>query len=404
MSLRWRISLAFAIGAGVMAVIFGVLVYERTATDRAAHARAFESQRARIAASLFASTGRLAFGASVNDPSAPAALRRAVSDGHLASFLRTAHPAMVWAAAPVQHGIGGIFVSSSFAGEEQALAALQSLLLEIGVLLTLVIAAGGSLFAWRLSTRLRSAARVAGRIGEQDPDARIGMHGRDEVAALATAVDRMADSLQARIERERRFAADVAHELRTPVSGLLASSALLADSEAARMVHDRAKRLARLVEDLLEISRLEAGVESSQRCEVDLGALARSVCAEQPVHICGPGGRAVSDPRRLARIIANLVENACRHGRPPVTVDIADRRVRVSDHGPGFSEQMLAHGTERFASVSSARTAGTGLGLAIAAAQAGVIGAQMILANDVHGGAIVTVWLPDLHKTAISEP
>jgi two-component system sensor histidine kinase MtrB len=387
-----------------MAVIFGVLVYERTAADRAAHARALESQRARIAASLFASTGRLAFGASVNDPSAPAALRRAVSDGQVASFLRTTHPAMVWAGAPVKGGVGGIFVNTSFAGEEQALAALRALLLEIGLLLTVVIAAGGSLFAWRLSARLRGAARVAGRIGEQDPGARIGMRGRDEVAALARAVDRTADSLQQRIERERRFAADVAHELRTPVAGLLAASGLLDDGEAAGMVRDRARRLARLVEDLLEISRLEAGVESSQRRAVDLAVLARSVCAEHPVRIAGPGGQAVSDPRRLARIISNLVENACRHGRPPVVVEIADCSVRVSDSGPGFSEEMLAHGTERFASASSARSAGTGLGLAIAAAQARVIGAKLCLANDVDGGAVVTVSLPDLHKTAMSEP
>ncbi len=387
-----------------MAAIFGVLVYERTAADRAAHARALESQRAQIAASLFASTGRLALGASVNDPSAPAALRRAVDDGQVASFLRTRDPAVVWAAAPLKGGIGGIFVNTSFAGEEQALAALRRVLLEIGLLSTLVIAAGGSMFARRLSTRLRRAAIVAGRIGEQDPAARIGMHGRDEVAALANTVDRMADSLQQRVERERRFAADVAHELRTPVTGLLAASALLEDGEAAGMVRDRARRLARLVEDLLEISRLEAGAESSQLRTVDLAALARSVCADHPVSIAGPGGQALSDPRRLARIISNLVDNSCTHGRPPVIVEIADRSVRVSDSGPGFSKEMLAHGTERFASASSARSAGTGLGLAIAAAQAGVIGAKLTLANNACGGAVVTISLPDLHKTAMSEP
>lgn len=387
-----------------MAVAIGVLVYERTASTSASHARALATQRAQIAASLFDSTGRLAFEATVNDPTAPAALRRAAAAGSVASYLQEGGgPAMMWAGAPLAHDDGAIFVQSSFLRSEQALSTLRNSLIEIGALATGVMALLGLLFASQLSRRLRAAAAVASRIGAGDPRARIGMRGRDEVAALAGAVDRMADSLHERIERERQFAGDVAHELRTPVSGLLAAATLLEDSEPARMVRDRASRLARLVEDLLEISRLEAGVESSLECEVDLGALVRGVCADRPVEVTGPGGEVHSDPRRLARIVSNLVENACRHGAPPLRVEVSPDRIRVRDQGEGFSAEMLSHGTERFTSGSSSRSRGTGLGLAIAAAQAGVIGARLTLENDAGGGAVVTVSLPCLHETATSD-
>lgn len=305
-------------------------------------------------------------------------------------------------AAPLRNGGGGIFVKASFVPEERALAALGRSLVEIGALVTLATALLGFLFAWPLSRRLRSAARIAGQIGAGERRVRIAMGGRDEVASLAGAVDRMADALEQRIDREQRFAADVAHELRTPVSGLVAASALLGDSEPAIMVRDRAQLLARLVQDLLEISRLEAGVETPVSSEVDLTALANSACGDLPVRVVGTGARVRSDPRRIARIISNLAENACRHGGDPVLVEVEDGRVRVSDKGPGFSPEMLKHATERFTSGSSARRGGIGLGLAIAAAQATVIGATLTLENPVGGGAIVIVSLPDLHETATS--
>ena len=137
---------------------------------------------------------------------------------------------------------------------------------------------------------------------------------------------------------------------------------------------------------------------------VDLDALVRSVCAERPVEVCGEGAEAITDPRRLARIVANLIDNAFRHGRPPIVVEVSKRTVRVTDGGPGFTPDMLAHATERFSTASSARGEGTGLGLAIAAAHASVIGASLTLANCPDGGASVTVMLslPHLHETATS--
>jgi len=439
LTLRWRISAAFAAGAAATALVLGVLVYERTAADSASHARSLQTQRARIAASLFNSTGRLAFSATVNDPGAPGPLRYAADHGEVASFLRTASggPA-VWAAAPLKHRGGAVFVRASFAPSEVALASLRRSLIEIGALVTLGMALLGLLFAGRLSARLRAAARVATRIGEGDPQARIGMGGRDEVAALAGAVDRMADSLHRRIERERRFSGDVAHELRTPISGLIAAAALLDDGEPARMVRGRARRLAQLTEDLLEISRLEAGAERALAQRVDLLALVKSVCGERSAEIsvevgsqradrmagadageaagqdgpqaAGPAVEALTepavealtepaveaftDPRRLARILANLVDNALRHGRLPIVVEVSQARIRVIDSGPGFTADMLAHATERFSTGSSARGQGTGLGLAIAAAQAEVIGARLTLDNRAERGAIATVTLP----------
>ncbi|OSC64101.1 two-component sensor histidine kinase, partial [Streptomyces sp. BF-3] len=107
-----------------------------------------------------------------------------------------------------------------------------------------------------INRRLRHGARTARRIADGDLDARIGTAGRarDEVTEMASAVDDMAGALQRKLENERRFTADVAHELRTPLMGLVTAAGLLPeDDEAAGLVRDRLRALNALVEDLLEI-------------------------------------------------------------------------------------------------------------------------------------------------------
>ena len=179
----------------------------------------------------------------------------------------------------------------------------------------------------------------------------------------------------------------MAHELRTPVTGLVAAAALLDDSRAAGMVRERASALAALVEDLLEVMRLESG-ELPRLDPFDLARLVRDV-----VHLRLPGAEVdappelhvLCDPRRVERIVANLLDNARRHGRPPVRVRVGDdgddALIEVRDHGEGFG-QFLPHAGERFALARPERGGGTGLGLAICRGQARIIGATLDLRDE----------------------
>ncbi|MFG1972248.1 sensor histidine kinase [Nonomuraea fuscirosea] len=239
----------------------------------------------------------------------------------------------------------------------------------------------------------------------RDPDrqggiaAKKGRGRRDEIADIAVAVDSMAASLQHRLLAEQRFTADVAHDLRTPLMGLVAAVELLEEGEATELVRDRVRLLRSLVEDLLEVSRLDAGAEVADRVRVPLAELARQSAARVGVEArvqTPDGGEPVAetDPRRLDRIVANLVLNARRHGEPPVLITVRDHLVEIRDHGPGYPPELLAEGPRRFRTGAAERGRGHGLGLTIALGQAGVIGAELTLANAEEGGALATLRLP----------
>ncbi|MGW3247785.1 ATP-binding protein [Streptomyces sp. NPDC001070] len=246
--------------------------------------------------------------------------------------------------------------------------------------------------------RLRRVARTARRITSGDLDARTGAgRGGDEITDISAAVDSMADTLGERLVAEQRFTADVAHELRTPLMGLVTASTLLPEGEATDLVRDRVGVLRTLVEDLLEISRLDAGAERAETRPVPLAevvaeSLARTGLAARLA--AGGAPTAETDPRRLDRIVANLVVNAHRHGRAPVEVEVAGTTVTVRDHGPGFPDELLTDGPQRFRTGAAERGRGHGLGLTIALGQAKVIGATLSFANAPGGGAVATLRLP----------
>jgi signal transduction histidine kinase len=300
--------------------------------------------------------------------------------------------------------VGTIFVRQSFEQDEQDLAALRAALLRITVAAAIVGALLGAIVASALSRRLRRSVALARRLAAGDLEARLRPRGRDEIAALGRALDEMADSLGETIreldqaaERERRFSADVAHELRTPITGLVAAASLLVESPDATMVQERAAALAELVEDLLEVMRLDAGGETARQEEFDLVRLVRDVVRERvpEAEIAAPERLIVqSDPRRLERVIGNLVDNARRHGAPPieVRVDPIALSVSVRDHGTGFGS-FLDYAGDRFAMASADRSEGSGLGLAIAHGQARVLGGELVLSDD--AGAVAILHLPD---------
>jgi signal transduction histidine kinase len=236
--------------------------------------------------------------------------------------------------------------------------------------------------------------------------------GNDEVGDLADAVDAMADRLAERLRAEQRFTADVAHDLRTPLTGLTTAAELLDDSRPAQMVRNRIEALTRLVEELLEVARLDSGVETAQLEYARIGAIVdravqRGIAkGEFPVdavtvwHLdhgpaqSGSQQTILTDPRRLERVLSNLIRNALQHGRPPVEIAVAGEQIQVTDHGPGFHPELLAAGPQRFQRMSASRGGGHGLGLVIAAGQTAVLGGRLHFSNAPEGGARVTIELP----------
>lgn len=140
-----------------------------------------------------------------------------------------------------------------------------------------------------------------------------------------------------------------------------------------------------LVEDVLEVARLDGASERAELQDIMLGEfVSRRVAAKDAgvevrvVH----ESEVTTDPRRLERVLFNLLANASRHGKPPIEVTVEGRVIRVRDHGPGFPAALLADGPSRFRTGSTDRAGhGHGLGLTIAAGQARVLGARLTFRN-----------------------
>ena len=271
---------------------------------------------------------------------------------------------------------------------------------------------------------VRRLARAAQRMSDGDLSVRIQPRGRDELAQLVTSFNEMASALEDKVAdlqqmeaRARQFAGDVSHELRTPLTAMTAVVDILDEhpglsgdaAAAARLVGQEVKHLNRLVEDLIEISRFDAGTVQLVTDETDV-ARAVSQCLRargwSSVSSDVPAGlTARLDRRRFDVILANLVGNALRHGRPPVTVkasvqsdDQGDGQlaVEVRDHGDGLPPTAIPHIFDRFykADTARARSDGSGLGLAIAWENARLHGGHIHARNHQNGGAVFLVSLP----------
>ncbi len=279
--------------------------------------------------------------------------------------------------------------------------------LPLAVLLAL-LAAGSVL---RPVRKLRDTAR---RLAAGDLDARTPPRGADELADLTVTVNEMAESLQRMQADAKRFAADVSHELRTPLSTLTAVVEVMAATadtmepdarESARLAITETHRLVRLVEDLMEVSRFDAGTAQMRWEETDVAVAVRDCLRSrgwlEQVELLVPEEISLRlDRRRLDVVVANLVGNALRYGAPPVRVRISvlpdQVRVEVTDHGPGLPEHVLPKVFDRFykADTARTRTPGSGLGLAIARENARLHGGDLTADNTVDGGARFELRLP----------
>jgi two-component system OmpR family sensor kinase len=281
--------------------------------------------------------------------------------------------------------------------------------------------------AVRPLVRLAETTEAIGTTG--DLSRRLALsRSRDEVGRLTTSFNSMIERLQssqadlaAALAAQQRFVADASHELRTPLSTIRTNAEFLrerpeatTDDRAAAIadVVSEAERMSVLVDGLLVLARADAGV-AIQRRPVDLRAVAteearrvrplgRARDDTQTVQVTAHGAALVSgDPEALGRSIRVLLDNAFRHGKPPVGITITeqDRRVRleVRDAGPGLPNGSEERIFERFYRADPARSGeGTGLGLSIARALVEAHGGTIRATTADAGGAVVTIDLPAL--------
>jgi signal transduction histidine kinase len=223
----------------------------------------------------------------------------------------------------------------------------------------------------------------------------------------------MADAVQERIDRESRFTSQVSHELRSPVAALFSAINVArrrgskATAETLDEMERRVADLHRLVEDLLELSRVEAGVSSMQLEPVDPAQLARALLERigktmVPVEVeDGVPKTFKADKRRMAQMLQNLIDNADRYGggvlRVHITGDKDKVLMAVEDHGPGVAEHERKFIFERFARGETAATSGhsgAGLGLALVNEHAVLHGGSVWLEDRPGGGSRFVVELP----------
>ncbi|MBJ6636333.1 HAMP domain-containing sensor histidine kinase [Streptomyces sp. I5] len=396
-SLHWKIILLVSTACAAMALTVGVLVHEST-LRRSMHEGAVRAVEQLDRAQQDARrTGRPE---PLADPAElPDALLRQVERHGQGTYYEDGPPAPVYWAAERKNGQLHA-LRTDMTADLLTRQALDRHLWKYSLVTLAVVIPATALATELPARRLRRVARTARRITAGDLQARTGMgrRGGDEITEIAATVDAMADSLRDRLAGEQRFTADVAHELRTPLMGLVTSAGLLPEGEATDLVRDRVRVLRDLVEDLLEISRLDAGAERVEPRRVPLAELVEESVARTGLAatVTATGDPvAETDPRRLDRIVTNLVINAHRHGATPVEVGVSGLTITVRDHGPGFPPDLLAHGPQRFRTGAEQRGRGHGLGLTIAEGQAKVIGARLGFRNHPDdGGAVAQVRLP----------
>ncbi len=256
-----------------------------------------------------------------------------------------------------------------------------------------------------------------------DLSVRLPAESNDEFGQWAESFNTMAASLESKVaelqashERERRFVADVSHELRTPLTALVAE-AEMANSFLATMPESAGRvgelltsdtaRLRRLVEDLLEISRLDAPATGSDAGDIDVRPFLEAVIADRhpSASLRADESRVRCDRRGLERIVGNLLDNAAQHAATAdamveAQVEDAELRVVVADNGPGVPKEALGRLFERFYTTDAARQGGSGLGLAIAREHARRMGGDLTARANIPSGlrfelgVPVTVLLP----------
>ena len=446
---RRRLTAAFVVVAAVSSGVLALVTYGATSSYRWRNFEQMTHDEVRVALALapreldeeaferllgayekrsgtdtVAFAGDRTYSSSVNldEAQVPAAVRQGAGEGELVSeeVERNGVRYLVIGGA----GPGGARYAFFFALEQ-----LQSSLAELRVVLALgwvavvaSAAAVGELIAIRTLRPVREAADAATALADGHLDARIEVAGDDEFGTWARSFNEMAGSLEETIdelaraaERERRFTSDVAHDLRTPLTGMAATASLLeaqvdelpASSRRAVTILVRdVGRLRELVLELLELSRLDAGSERIRLEVLDVEvALAATVDSLRlPDHVdvtieVEDGLAVLAERARFRRIVGNLVSNAVSHGDGAVAIEARSEGdvavIDVRDHGPGVPAHCAEQVFERFYKGDGSRAeGGSGLGLAIARDHARAQGGDVELVTSCDAGALFRLTLP----------
>ena len=288
-----------------------------------------------------------------------------------------------------------------------------ALLLALLALGAFVVGGGIGRYVGGLLMRpLRRMGAGARRLADGDLSVRLPDTGDPDLDPISDSFNEMAVAVASRIERERRFVANVSHELRSPLTTVVATAELLEEHHdtfpprEARLVTSLAtqsRRLTRILLDLLEISSVTARAPV-QRDATDIAALIEGVLAGRNLETAllhGDRPVVVTDARRVERVMANLIDNATRHGNGvrQILMVAGDGRVRihVDDAGPGVDPGEVERLFEPFArgkGVAERRIEGAGLGLAIVREQSEAIGGRVTVGASPFGGARFTFDLP----------
>jgi two-component system, OmpR family, sensor histidine kinase BaeS len=278
-------------------------------------------------------------------------------------------------------------------------------------------------FAWRLIIPIKDLTQAAKMFASGDLSHRVPVKGKDELGQLATAFNQMAESLQKSEEARRNMTADIAHELRTPISVQRAQLEALQDglypltTDNLQPVLDQTAQLAGLVEDLRTLALSDSGELVLQKTSIDLADFSNRIVESfqsstsqkgQTIvfHDEQPGEKWIlADPLRMTQILNNLIGNALRHSpdggiiKINLNSSVEKHEISVKDSGAGIPSEVLPFIFERFFRADKSRSrqdGGSGLGLAIARRMAELHNWSLMADNTPEGGAVFTLRIPKL--------
>jgi two-component system, OmpR family, sensor kinase len=338
---------------------------------------------------------------------------------------------LAWAVAPAERPVlgsrGGVLLVHEVRRLGLSLFPVVAWRLLLATALAVAVAA---LVAWLLAGRLTAPlGRLVGaarRVGAGDLSTRVQVDGDDEVAEVATAFNDMAAGLERAQLEQRAFLASVGHELKTPLTTIQGYTEALLDGtvedpaerrRSLSRVHAESVRLARLVQDLLDLARLGRGQFAVSTIDADVGAVLREAAAaaaeraasRRVTVVTRLGGtlHAHVDPGRLRQVLDNLLDNASRSSPPGRQVLVAARplagggvEAAVVDQGPGIAAEDLPHAFDRgylWSRYRRSRQVGSGLGLAIVKALCDAMGVAIQAESGDGGGTAFRLLLPPAH-------
>lgn len=295
------------------------------------------------------------------------------------------------------------------------LGTIRSILVVAVLAITIFAGVLGFLLSGNVLYPLRRVTEAATTIAEGSLATRLEPEPDPELQQLVDSFNGMADAVQERIEREERFASDVSHELRSPITSLGAAVEVLKgrsdelserNRQALDIIANQVRRFDRTVLDLLELSRLDARAGQDNREEVHLGALVERIASRHGygsilvVSDLGDDDMVYLDRRRVERILLNLLDNARDHagGASEILLssdDAGNLLLIVDDNGPGVGVSERVRIFERFARGTASRNSvGSGLGLAIVSEHAKALGGRAYVDTSPSGGARFVVVIP----------